>query len=109
MCFRFQSQQYCGFPENLLLPKGQKGGETFTLFVMLTPYIKQDEKDFVPYDYKAFSYCGVGMDRKNPDGKPMGFPFDRPIVSYDFSTPNMFFKDVNIFHKKYDEVNIPTL
>jgi hypothetical protein len=104
----FQSARRCGLPENLLLPKGQKGGQMFTLFVMLTPYVKQDEKDFVPYDYKAFSSCGVGMNRKNPDSKPMGFPFDREIVSYDFTTPNMYFKDVNIFHRDKEETNFST-
>jgi hypothetical protein len=75
---------------------------------MLTPYVKQDEQDFVPYDYKAFSYCGVGLNRKHPDDKPMGFPFDRQILSSDFQTSNMFFEDVNIFHKKYEEVITPT-
>jgi hypothetical protein len=103
-----QGHNYCGFPENLLLPKGQKGGEAFTFYVILTPYVKQDDHDFQPYDYKAFSYCGVGLDHKYPDDKPLGFPFDRKIHSKEFYTANMFFKDVLIFHKKVDDVYPPT-
>nr|AIO11839.1 hemocyanin-like protein [Coptotermes formosanus] len=103
-----RSHNYCGFPKNLLLPKGQKGGMAFTFYVIITPYVKQDEHDFEPYDYKSFSYCGVGHGRKYPDDKPLGFPFDRQIRSKDFNTPNMFFKDVYIFHKKLDEVSTTT-
>ncbi|XP_069705756.1 allergen Cr-PI-like [Periplaneta americana] len=100
-----RSHKYCGYPENLLLPKGKKGGQTFTFYVIVTPYVKQDEHDFEPYHYKAFSYCGVGHGRKYPDDKPLGFPFDRKIHDYDFYTPNMYFKDVVIFHEKYDEIH----
>ncbi|XP_069705755.1 allergen Cr-PI-like [Periplaneta americana] len=102
------SHKYCGYPENLLLPKGKKGGQTFTFYVIVTPYVKQDEHDLESYHYKAFSYCGVGHGRKYPDDKPLGFPFDRKIHDYDFYTPNMYFKDVVIFHKKYDEVHNET-
>jgi hypothetical protein len=72
---------------------------------MLTPYVKMGDDDFEPHDHKAFSYCGVGFDRKYPDDKPLGFPFDRQILSKDFYTTNMFFKDVYIFHKKLDEAS----
>jgi hypothetical protein len=102
-----QSARYCGYPERLLLPRGKKGGQAFTFYVILTPYIKQDENDFKPYNYKSFSSCGVGSGFKYPDDKPLGFPFDRPIYGGDFYTPNMYFKDVAIFHKKQEEVNTP--
>jgi hypothetical protein len=75
---------------------------TFTFYAIITPYVAQDASE--PYDYKSFTYCGVGHDHKYPDDKPMGFPFDREIHMADFYTSNMYFKDVNIFHKKYDEV-----
>ncbi|RDS75648.1 hypothetical protein, partial [Alteriqipengyuania lutimaris] len=101
-----KGHNYCGYPENLLIPKGKKGGQAYTFYVIVTPYVKQDEHDFEPYNYKAFSYCGVGSERKYPDNKPLGYPFDRKIYSNDFYTPNMYFKDVIIFHKKYDEVGV---
>lgn len=81
---------------------------TFTMFVIVTPYVKQDEHDNEPYDYKSVTYCGVGHGRKYPDDKPMGFPLDRDIHIEEFYTPNMYFKDVNIFHKSYDEVTPTT-
>jgi hypothetical protein len=75
---------------------------TFTFFAIITPYIAQDATE--PYDYKSYTYCGVSHGHKYPDNKPMGFPFDREIHMTEFYTSNMYFKDVNIFHKKYDEV-----
>lgn len=99
---------YCGYPEHLLLPKGKKGGQAFTFHVIVTPYHKQEDADFQPYNYKAFSYCGTGINRKFPDDKPMGYPFDRHINLNDFYTPNQYFKDVVIFHKKQEEVNAAT-
>lgn len=46
----------------------------------------------------AASYCGV-QDRKYPDRKPMGYPFDRKPNAASLSsflTPNMRVQDVNI-------------
>jgi hypothetical protein len=103
-----QAEQYCGYPERLLLPRGKKGGQVFTFYVIVTPYVKQSEYDFQAYNYKAFSYCGVGINNKYPDDKPLGFPFDRPIYGGDFYTPNSYFKDVIVFHKKEEEVNTAT-
>ncbi|XP_069705748.1 hexamerin-like [Periplaneta americana] len=103
-----RSQRYCGYPERLLLPRGKKGGQAYTFYVIVTPYVQQDAHDFEPYNYKSFSYCGVGPNRKYPDDKPLGYPFDRPIYGKDFYTPNMYFKDVVIFHKKQEEVNAAT-
>lgn len=52
----------------------------------------------------AASYCGV-RDRKYPDKKPMGYPFDRlPRQGVDtvqkFLTPNMKVIPVNIVHNE---------
>ena len=104
-----QNERYCGYPERLLIPKGKVGGQTYTFYVIVTPYVKQDEHDFEPYNYKSFSYCGVGPNRKFPDDKPFGYPFDRPLYSHEFTTPNMYFKDVVIYHKKYEEINAATV
>jgi hypothetical protein len=38
----------------------------------------------------------------------MGFPLDRQIHLDDFYTSNMYFKDVNIFHKSYEEITPTT-
>ncbi|KAJ9574109.1 hypothetical protein L9F63_008523 [Diploptera punctata] len=89
-----KSERYCGYPERLLLPRGKTAGQAYTFYVIVTPYVQQDQHDFEPYNYKSFSYCGVGANRKFPDDKPFGYPFDRPLYSQDFFTPNMYFKDV---------------
>ncbi|XP_066998958.2 hexamerin [Anabrus simplex] len=90
----------CGFPERLLLPRGQVNGLPVTFFVMVTPY-DGPVQEFP----RAFASCGVGYNAQYPDMKPMGYPFDRVIKDYDFVTPNMFWKDVLIFHKKTSDVN----
>ncbi|MCH1928247.1 hypothetical protein L6232_25975, partial [Shewanella sp. C31] len=41
------------------------------------------------------------------DGRPMGFPFDRPMAHDDFHVPNIFAKDVSIEHREQTEVNRP--
>lgn len=44
----------------------------------------------------SLGYCGV-KDGKIPDGKPMGFPFDRRVVSEEqFLTRNMKAVDLTI-------------
>ncbi|XP_076223003.1 phenoloxidase 1-like [Nomia melanderi] len=68
----------CGWPDNMLVPKGTVEGFPMDLFVMVSDYsgdlVEQDE----PTGCKvADSYCGL-RDRKYPDARPMGYPFDRP-------------------------------
>lgn len=67
----------CGWPFNLLLPRGTETGMPFRLMVMLT----DAEKDKVeePDECGSMSYCGK-RDRKYPDTRPMGYPFDRPFL-----------------------------
>ncbi|XP_066998959.2 hexamerin [Anabrus simplex] len=91
----------CGFPERLLLPRGNKNGLPLTFFVMVTPY--DGPMTQLPMAYVS---CGVGYNNKYPDMKPMGYPFDRVIRDYDFVTPNMFWKDVLVFHKKTGDITI---
>nr|CAR85702.1 hemocyanin subunit type 2 precursor [Periplaneta americana] len=96
--------RHCGFPHRLLLPKGKPEGMVYRLFVVVTDY----DKDVVapgmsPDDVNTLSslgYCGV-MDGKMPDGKPMGFPFDRRVPSEEtFYTPNIKTIDLTIKNVK---------
>ncbi len=66
----------CGWPYNLLLPRGTRTGMGFRLFVMLTDW----HKDQVPGDSAcgSMSYCGAKD--KYPDVRGMGYPFDRPFT-----------------------------
>jgi hypothetical protein len=87
---------HCGHPHGLLLPKGKVEGMKFKLIVALTNF----EADFLP-EYTegtlpAVSYCGV-VGGKNPDKKPLGYPFDRKIKSWDeFKTDNMKYTEITI-------------
>nr|CCA94919.1 hemocyanin subunit e [Euphrynichus bacillifer] len=74
----------CGWPEHMLLPRGNFKGMEFHLFVILTDH-DQDAVEGATTKGScadAFSYCGV-KDHKYPDSKAMGFPFDRHIVNHD--------------------------
>ncbi|KAJ1520484.1 hypothetical protein ONE63_003610 [Megalurothrips usitatus] len=83
----------CGFPDRLVLPMGHKAGVPYALFVMVTPY-GADEHDHVKDIYSCNGLMTV------LDNRPLGFPFDRKIENFaTFFTPNMYFKDVLIFHK----------
>jgi tyrosinase len=67
----------CGWPYNLLLPKGTPdSGMAFRFMVMLTDW----NKDHVPTGSScgSLSFCGSKQDY--PDDRPMGYPFDRPFA-----------------------------
>jgi hypothetical protein len=65
----------CGWPYNLLLPRGAPQGMGLRLLVMFTDW----RKDQVPDDTTcgSMSYCGAKD--KYPDSRVMGYPFDRPF------------------------------
>ncbi|XP_076671843.1 phenoloxidase 1-like [Andrena cerasifolii] len=67
----------CGWPQHMLVPKGNKEGFPMDLFIMISDYngdvVQQDES---PGCKDASSYCGL-RDRKYPDARSMGYPFDR--------------------------------
>ncbi|KAK7591057.1 hypothetical protein V9T40_002670 [Parthenolecanium corni] len=100
----------CGWPDYLLIPKGHTQGLPADLFVM----VSDAEKDFVPdkdsppaFGKKCKSapeYCGL-RDKKYPDKRAMGYPFDRlPDINSkvpkleEFVAPykNMFVQKVDI-------------
>uniref|UniRef100_A0A336MA48 CSON014281 protein n=1 Tax=Culicoides sonorensis TaxID=179676 RepID=A0A336MA48_CULSO len=94
----------CGWPQHLLVPRGMPGqGQEFQLFVMVSDY-EQDkiDQDLVGTCNQAAAFCGI-RDRKYPDRRPMGYPFDRvPRSGVDtllnFLTPNMKVQDVRVVH-----------
>lgn len=73
-------------PKRLMLPKGTHGGYPFQLFVFVYPY------NGVTKDKDVFKNFVM-------DNKEFGYPFDRPVQEAYFKQPNMFYKDVQIFHK----------
>ena len=90
------SEPHCGFPDRLILPKGWTKGMPMQFFFFVTPYTSEYEQ-YSTYDY-TYS-CGIGSGVRHIDNMPFGYPFDRVIDEYDFFVPNMYFKDVKIYHK----------
>jgi len=83
----------CGWPHHMLVPKGNSQGYPMVLFVMISNW-ENDKVEQEPGSScnDAASYCGI-RDRKYPDKRAMGFPFDRDAPSAstltDFLRPNM--------------------
>ncbi|PRY11889.1 hemocyanin-like protein [Pontibacter ummariensis] len=86
----------CGWPYNLLLPRGTTDGMKFKLMVMITDW----QKDIVGEEdcCGSMSYCGA-KDRY-PDVRPMGYPFDRAfegsIKNLIALQPNMACRSITI-------------
>lgn len=69
----------CGWPLNLLIPRGSKQGMRGSIYVLATDWMHDGENPQEPLP-GSWSYCGSkGVNTKYPDQRPMGFPFDRPI------------------------------
>ncbi|KAF9795753.1 hypothetical protein SFRURICE_018881 [Spodoptera frugiperda] len=92
----------CGWPQHMLVPKGTEAGAAYQLFVMLSNYDLDsvDQPDGTQLScVEASSFCGL-KDKKYPDRRAMGFPFDRPssIATNieDFILPNMALQDITI-------------
>nr|P14750.3 RecName: Full=Hemocyanin A chain; Short=HcA [Aphonopelma sp.]CAA34771.1 unnamed protein product [Aphonopelma sp.] len=90
----------CGWPQHLLVPKGNEKGMQFDLFVMLTDASvdRVQSGDGTPLCADALSYCGV-LDQKYPDKRAMGYPFDRKITAdthEEFLTGNMNISHVTV-------------
>ncbi|HYP39696.1 MAG TPA: tyrosinase family protein [Chloroflexia bacterium] len=68
------SENYCncGWPYNLLVPRGSDTGMPFRLFVMVT-----HNDDVEQSSCGSMSFCGVR--NRYPDRRAMGYPFDRPF------------------------------
>ncbi|XP_037709845.1 larval serum protein 1 beta chain [Drosophila subpulchrella] len=90
------SEPHCGFPDRLVLPMGWKKGMPMQMFFMVVPYVAPAHEQFSTFDY-TYS-CGIGSGARYVDSMPFGYPFDREIDEYEFFVPNMYFKDVTIFH-----------
>ncbi len=88
----------CGWPYNLLLPRGNVEGMPFRLAIVCTDW----EIDRTPLEEVhpcgSVSFCGARD--VYPDVRPMGYPFDRPLTSSIsgaiLANDNMAFRDIAI-------------
>jgi len=97
------TEAHCGFPMRLMLPKGKRGGMPFQFFFMVVPYYAPKVEQFSGFDNTLS--CGVATGGRYVDNLPFGYPFNRPIDEKYWLTPNMYYYEVNIFHKKEVDVN----
>lgn len=93
--FTYPDQLY-GFPDRLILPKGKKEGMPFKLFVSVSHF---DESKGIEVDSPVW---GTNM----MDSRPLGYPLDRPVQAFNFTVPNFYLKDVLIYHKQAEELNL---
>lgn len=67
----------CGWPQHMLVPKGQPEGQKFDLFVMVSDDVaKNQEVDENGECTESSSFCGL-RGSLYPDSRAMGYPFDR--------------------------------
>ncbi|XP_065341688.1 phenoloxidase subunit 1-like [Cloeon dipterum] len=95
----------CGWPHNLLIPKGNQTGYPGVIFAMVSDYgsdiIAQTIRIQAGECKIAASYCGI-FNKKYPDKRAMGYPFDRASSAKtlsEFIIPNMYTRVVNIVHE----------
>ncbi|XP_077978439.1 hemocyanin F chain-like [Glandiceps talaboti] len=67
----------CGWPYNLLLPKGTKDGEPYRLAVLISDNNVDALK--IRSQCGSLSYCG-SRDNRYPDRRQMGYPFATPMA-----------------------------
>jgi hypothetical protein len=91
-----KSEAHNGFPARLMLPKGKKGGQAYQWFFIVSPYTPPTTVPQTGYDEFGYGYV---------DALPYGYPFDREIDETYWFTDNMYYYDVNIFHKTLKEIN----
>lgn len=88
----------------MLVPRGTTDGMECHLFVHISDYeLDKIDQDLEGACTEAAAYCGI-RDKKYPDLRPMGYPFDRlPREGVydleDFLTPNMIVQGVRIVHE----------
>lgn len=81
-------EKFFTLPERLTLPKGKPEGMRFKMFFYLSTI---DDSKITHVELPVFGKVML-------DGKPLGFPLDRPMYPWKFFTPNMLIKDVDIYH-----------
>jgi hypothetical protein len=103
---RIEAANYCtcGWPYNLLVPRGMEAGLPFRVAVVCSDW----EIDQVGGDESCGSLSFCGARDRYPDKRDMGYPFDRPfeepIRDTILANANMAFRDVTIRRQTPDVI-----
>nr|ALM04212.1 phenoloxidase [Botryllus schlosseri] len=94
----------CGWPYDMLLPRGTAAGEDYVLCVIATDN-RVDSID-VRTTCGSMSYCGA-RGQRYPDSRHMGYPFCNPITlgSERVNIPEVFGMIPNAAHKFFKIMN----
>ncbi|MVT01072.1 hypothetical protein, partial [Devosia marina] len=94
-----------GFPQRLLLPKGQRGGQIFQIMVVVSPLVESPAQQQALQQMQQ-SVLGQdpivqnGILNQNVDALPLGFPLDREVdEAVLLNAPNLALQDVLIVHR----------
>lgn len=87
------SERAFGFPERLTLPRGKQEGLRYKMFFFLSSL---EESSMNSYEMPLYGKMMF-------DSMPFGFPLDRPMFAWNYTIPNMFFKDVYIYNRLYEK------
>ncbi|CAG8447883.1 7699_t:CDS:2 [Acaulospora morrowiae] len=90
----------CGWPYNLLLPRGTREGLKCKLLVFITDGAKDAVKK-TNIKCGSLSFCGARWGEPYPDARRMGYPFDKPFKNNSFDATfaglqNVAIRDVNV-------------
>ncbi|XP_076652689.1 hexamerin 70c-like [Halictus rubicundus] len=85
--FKYSERQF-GFSSRFTLPKGSPDGIKYKMFFFISPYEQNNAS------YYQLPFFGKFLN----DGKAPGFPLDRPLYGWNYTIPNMFFKNVIIYN-----------
>ncbi|XP_075149870.1 arylphorin subunit C223-like [Haematobia irritans] len=85
----------CNFPDRLLIPRGWPNGMPMQFFFFVYP---QTESSSSTSSDPKNSICSIVSGIYRFDNHPYGYPLDRKINEFEFFVPNMYFKDVKIYH-----------
>lgn len=96
-------EAHSGFPNRLVLPKGKVGGQLYSLFVYISPYVPSPVEQYSGFESDIS--VGIGSGARWLSSMPFGYPLDRKINELNWHTPNMLYLDVPIFHKTENEIN----
>lgn len=92
----------CGWPFNLLLPRGTKEGLKCKLLVFITDgTLDTVQSPTQPRKCGSLSFCGAQWEEPYPDARRMGYPFDKPFKNNSFEDTfaglqNVAVRDVTI-------------
>ncbi|XP_033355374.1 hexamerin-like [Bombus vosnesenskii] len=87
------SERMFGFPERFTLPRGKPEGLRYKMFFFLSSL---EENSMNSYEMPLYGKMMF-------DNMPFGFPLDRPMFAWNYTIPNMFFKDVYIYNRPYEK------